>query len=334
MLLLPLALGWLLLAADPAPSDPARIVVRPSGSASDLADLARLAPRGRPAPVGATEPAEYAVESAARGTLVFLLPPGPRIVRALEVLPDPATAGAWRNARLRMTWEDDDPDPRLAGLDLPLGLAFGRAEGLPPAESVAVGTTGRSWVNRFPMPYRNLALLVIDAEQPLRGRIVVRSTRGVAADAGYFRGAVRASGSLASRATADRIGETGRGRLAGVFLVTEVGIGSDRHAETPRFVVDGRPVDPLADALGRKLPGAGGPVAGVLAATPGAVDRSAAYRWFLADPIVFRRSFAVEQAGALGAVVAGQGVTVRRVSGMVAAFFWYSDRPSPGRVGR
>lgn len=309
MFLLPLALGWLALAAEPAPTGPA----------ADLARVARLgaAPGRDPAPA-ATEAAEYAVESAARGELSYALPAGPRTVRALEVEPSPASAEGWRLARLRLTWEDDDPLGAVSAVDLPLGLAFGRGAGLPPVRSAAVGTSGGAWVNRFPMPYRTRALLRVSTDRPIEGRIRVRTTRGVAADAGYFRGDFFSGGS-------GGVSGTGRGQLAGIFAVTE----GPAPAGPGQLVVDGKPGGTLAATLGidsRRDPARSGPgpMRGVLlppgdAGRPAA--RSAAYRWFLAAPVVFQDSFAVEAGGGAGD------------ARQTAAVFWYSDHPGGRRNG-
>lgn len=304
MLLLSLVLGWLAPAAEPGPTGPP----------DDLARVARLgaAPGREPAPRGASETAEYAVESAARGALSYVLPVGPRTIRALEVEPTAATADAWRLARLRLTWEDDDPWTPLAAVDLPVGLAFGRAEGLPPVDSVAVGTAGGAWVNRFPMPYRTGALLRISTDRPIEGRIRVQTTRGVTPDAGYFRGDERSAGSVSVS-----VSGTGRGQLAGVFAVTE----GPAPSGPGRVVLDGKDGGSLAAALGidprRPSPRPGpGRVRGVLV-SEGNAGRSAAYRWFLTAPLAFRESFVVE---------AGTGAAV--------AVFWYSEAPARRRGGR
>ncbi|MFO0953695.1 MAG: hypothetical protein U0835_21580 [Isosphaeraceae bacterium] len=145
---------------------------------------------------GRAEPAEYLVDAAARSSVTFLLPPGPRTLRHFEVIPAEGSREAWSAARLRLCWESDDPDAPGPGVDLPLGLVFAGSQG---------------WVCRSPMPYRTRAILRIDTERPLSGKIVVKATRGVAGDAGYFR-------ATAWEPRGGRIvRETGRGQLIGVF---------------------------------------------------------------------------------------------------------------------
>ncbi len=221
----------------------------PSAAGVDLARLARLSDtpgvdRARPAePVG--ERAEYPVESASRSTLVYALPAGPRTVRALEIVPDPATVSAWRSARVRLTWDSDDPDPALAAVDLPLVLAFGRCD------------DPSAWVNRLPMPYRNRALLRIDTEAPLVGRIRVGSTQAVDPDAGYLRGAVWD----ASR----RLKGSGRGHIVGAIpeLSTELG-------SIMGLLTVGEEVRPILNSNGPRS------------------------FWRLDDPVGFREGFMIE----------------------------------------
>jgi hypothetical protein len=234
---------------------------------------------------------------------------------------NPAPADLARLARLRLTWEEDDPDPALAAVDLPAGLAFGRADGLPAVDSLVVGGTPGVWVCRFPMPYRTQALLRIDTAAPLAGRVRVRTTRGVEPDVGYLRGAVW------SGCGGMRVADSGRGHLAGALVVE----GEPRpEGDRAQVVIDGRPLGPFPRALG--VPGPdrieAGATAGRLAAEAnGGAPRAVAYRWLVAVPIPFRRGFAIEPAGDAAA-----SATAR--TGATAALFWYSDRPGPGRSVR
>jgi hypothetical protein len=327
MPLLPLALVGMLMAP-------------PRGEWTDLAGLARLrsgalaAGAGRaPAAPGPTLPepelAEYAVESAARGTLVFLLPSGPRTVRALEVEPAPGTAEAWRQARLRLTWDGDYPAG--AGVEQPLGLAFGRVSaGAGLGATRLVGEEGGAWVNRFPMPYRSQALLQIDTERPLAGRLRARTTRGAVPDAGFFRAAMWPAGT--ARPPAPPRG-SGRGHLAGLLVVSEGGPLPERPTLIGTLVLDGRPVGPLASAAGLPLDvkGPAGPDRGVVGGRPG--GPSAAYRWLTDEPMTYDRSVEVEVDDS-GEPGDRAGPAARVV------LFWYSDRlswgprPAPDRAVR
>lgn len=218
--------------------------------------LARLDPDSPAAPTAPAEPAEYVVEAAARSTTVFLLPPGPRTIRSLEVVPTPATMAAWRGARLGLTWEDDDTAARHAAVDLPLPLAFGRVGSGLVMNPAAFGSATDSWECRLPMPYKARALLRIETESPIEGRVRLKATPGVPASPAYLHAASLADPGGSSR----RLEKSSRGHLAGIFSATiaEPSVGS--------LVVDldGRPID------GFKVPA-----------------------WFLDAPRRFQRGFSV-----------------------------------------
>jgi hypothetical protein len=265
----------------------------PPGPGVDLARLARLVDKPGveqvSPPTPATEAAEYPVESAGRATSVYVLPAGPKTVRALEIVPTAATAAAWRSARLRLTWEADDPDAALAGVDLPLTLAA-RAE-------------DRAWVVRLPMPYRSRALLRIDTEAPLEGRIRVRTTRGVDPDAGYLRGAVWE--------TRGRLVSSGRGHLAGFIRGW-----AERKPVVTRLVADGNEVKPF------RVEQQSGPFQAVYSNT-----MTGEGSWRLHDPVIFREGFSIELAEPRPS---GDYVP----ADTKVAVFWYSDQPRDGRDGR
>lgn len=195
----------------------------------DLAGLARLDAPGAvagAAPVADAQGALYVVDLAAESAAVFVLPAGPRTVRELSVEPTAVTADAWRTARLRLTWQGDDPAG--AGVDLPLGLMFG--QGPKPVQAGAdrpVGVEGSSWVNRLPMPYRNQALLQVDTARPLVGRIRLRTTPGVGRDAGFLR----------ATSGREQPGGTGRGHVVGILAEPGVRGG---------ITFDGGPVEALS----------------------------------------------------------------------------------------
>ena len=336
MPVLALSLGCLLLLL--APADPQAARVPAAGAASELTDLAGLARIGVPngqreigtRPVRDAEPALFLVEAAAHSRQAFLLPGGPRTLRELVVEPTPATAEAWRTARLRLVWESDDPDAG-PGVDLPLGLLFGRfapEAGL--CATLLADSWGPAWVCRFPMPYHAQALLDVATDRPLEGRIRLRTTAGVAPAAGYFR--------AASWSGPAPFSDTGRGHLAGVLVVGERGRGSARsEADESRLVLDDRDRGPLAIAL--RLPGAnGGEVTPSSAAATGRVQAghggpSAAFRWLAADPLSYDRVMALRSApghDAVNRAGVGSGGESGGTAAVRVAVFWYSDRPRAG----
>lgn len=252
-------------------------------------------------------PAEFPVDVAARSTTVFLLPPGPRTIRTLEVRPTAGTADAWRDARLRLRWESDDPEP--ADVDLPLGMAFGRLGGLGISGTPMMGDSegGTSWRNRFPMPYRVQGLLRIDTDRALKGSLRLRSVPTVDRDAGYFRGSNLAPA------------EAGRGHLAGVFEVGGSTVGA------ARLIVDGKDLGPWEQALGLPpIPG-GARGSGVIFGTIEGTNREflGRYRWMSADPITYHLSLRLERSS-------GRAEERRNPTGTRAAWFWYSERPRSG----
>ena len=271
------------------------------------------------------EPAVFAVEGEARSMQRLLFPAGPRTIRSLEVVPTPATADAWRSVRLRLIW--DGEDPAAAGVDLPLGLAFGQAAGAGPYRSVMTGKGEAGWYNRFPMPYRRQALLQIDTERPIRGTIRIRSTAGVDADAGYFHAAARKA-PAESGVPFEWLNDRGRGHYVGAFWEVEHEGRPDAWPKGPiQFAVDGRAAFPGENRgeFPTALPGLSGgidrpvtyPLHGVTALrTEGEAMRMAAYRWHLADPVPYARSVSA---------------TSSRRGGVdtLAAVFWYSERPGP-----
>ena len=299
-----LAIGLMLQAPAPLPATESgrvavsAVIADESGIAKalDLNDLARWRVKGgRPAPgsrpLPDAEPAEYKVEASSRSSLTYMLPPGPRTVRLLEVLPDPGTADAWRSARLRIVWESDNPVVSRSSLDLPLGLAFAQAEGGPIGESPAFASDGSAWVNRLPMPYRNQALLRIDTDRPLSGRLRLKATRGVASDAGYLRATPWRIG-----AAGDLLNESGRGHVVGLLVEGEPGSLDlmNRRQDLGCLVLDEKEVKP----------------------SPGPARR------FSADPPSFENSIAVVS------VVGGLKKT--KATDARAILFWYSDRPAAG----
>lgn len=124
-------------------------------------------PQGGPPEVEAIH-ARFEVDLIGRSRAVFALPPGPRVIERFRWVPDPDSPGpAWRAARLRIVWEGDDPEE--AAVDLPLGRFVSPVEGRQDAPD------GPILANDRPMPYRERARLVLDAEGPIRGSFRIDS---------------------------------------------------------------------------------------------------------------------------------------------------------------
>src|SRR5262249_46239918 len=151
----------------------------------------------------------------------------------------PGTAGAWQEARLRIFWETD----RLgAGVDVPLGFAFAGVPGIDPFQSLLMGHEGPAWTNRFPMPYRERGYLEIEAAAPIRGTIRVRSTHGVAVDAGYLHAAYRQGEASALDAPLAGFDVSQRAHLAGVLLAFRLHGNQLRRATSQDSLKSGRQI--------------------------------------------------------------------------------------------
>lgn len=278
--------------------------------------------------------ADYAVDAIARTSLTFALPDGPRTIRSLEVQPTAETADAWRRARLRLIWDADDAE--TAGVDAPLGYAFGQAFGSAPYASLLVGQTASGWYLHAPMPYRRSARLRLDTEQPIRGTVRVLTTLKVDPGAGFFRAHYTEALPTQPHVDFPFLNLEGRGHYAGVFLATEGraelplwlegddrftvdgqlaihGTGTEDYFNGGWYAVEGRLSRPAT------YPSHGVPVYG----KQGAFMRAALYRWHVADPVPF-----------VHAIAAGieHGEVNTSPADYRAAVFWYSDRPGSGRA--
>ena len=132
--------------------------------------------------------AVYHVDVLAHSSLEYGARAGPATIRSLELIPEAGTEEAWKAARLRLIWDSDSVE--AASVDLPLGHAFGWVEGAESYQSLLLGQWKGTWYNRFPMPYRQQAILRIDTDKPLKGTIRVWTTPGVYEDAGSFHAAL------------------------------------------------------------------------------------------------------------------------------------------------
>jgi hypothetical protein len=277
--------------------------------------------------------AKYEVDALAHSAHRFALRAGPATVRSLEIHAARGTEDAWRQARLRIVWDHDDTDD--AGVDLPLGLAFGAIEGANPYQSLMLGQEGGDWYNRFPMPYGRQAIFRLDTKLPLKGTVRVRTTRGIPSDAGYFRAAFREATPTRAREDFTWLKESGRGHFAGVLLVTEGKArlpfwleGDDRFTIDGQLAIHGTGTEDYFNCGWYALEGRlNGPAAYAVSGFPiyrsrGEGWQAAAYRWHLGDPVPFARS-----------IVAGieHGGENDFAADYRAAVFWYSEGPGPGR---
>lgn len=284
--------------------------------------------------LAAADDAKYELEGLSNSAHHFALRAGPATVRSIEIRPAPGSEDAWRSARLRIVWDHDETPE--AGVDLPIGYAFGTIDGAGPYRSLLVGQTEGTWYNRFPMPYRRQAILRVDTAKPIKGSIVVRSTKGVASDAGYFRATFRES--LPTRPKEDFawLTEDGHGHFAGVFLVTEGKAklpfwleGDDRFTVDGRLAIHGTGSEDYFNCGWYALEGRlNGPASYPAHGFPvyrrkGEGWQAAAYRWHPGDPVPFGRS-----------IVAGieHGGENDFAADYRAAVFWYSTRPGPWKI--
>ncbi len=277
----------------------------------------------------------YGVAGLASSSHQYALRAGPATIRSFEIIPAPGTEAAWRAARLRLVWDQDETAD--AAVDLPLGQAFGWVEGASPYQSLLVGERYGAWYNRFPMPYRRQAIVRIDTEQPIKGTIRVRTRSGVAPDAGFFHAVERQS--IPTRAGTDFtwLKEDGRGHFAGVLLMTEGKAklpywleGDDRFTVDGRLAIHGTGTEDYFNCGWYALQGRlDGPATYAVHGFPvyrnrgGGTWQAAAYRWHLSDPVPFTRTI---EAG----IEHGGDNTVP--ANYRAAVSWYSERPGSFRT--
>jgi hypothetical protein len=279
--------------------------------------------------LGNPEPAEYTVDLIARASATFELPDGPRTLRSLELVPAAGTADAWRSARLRLAWDTDSSDS--AGVDLPLGYAFGQALGSATYESILVGQTGDAWYIRFPMPYRRRGTMRIDTRRPIKGTVRLVSVPAADPTAGYFR--AHYVEALPTRKGVDfpLLSAQGRGHYAGTFLATEGrtrlplwlegddrfevdgqraihGTGTEDYFNCGWYALKGR-LDRHASYASHGFP---------VYSQDDKSARAVAYRWHLADPVPFAREIKA------GLEHGGENDVAANYR---AAVFWYSETP-------
>jgi hypothetical protein len=286
--------------------------------------------------LSAADRAAFQLEGLANSAHQYALRAGPATIRSIQFFPDPGTEAAWKQARLRIVWEGDDAAD--AGVDLPIGLCFGWTEGADRYRSLLVGQGPGGWYTRFPMPYRRQAIVRIDSTQPLKGKLLVKTRPGVAADAGYFRAEMHEA--LPTKVKQDFLWlkENGRGHFAGVLLVTEGKAklpywleGDDRFTIDGRLAIHGTGTEDYFNCGWYALQGRlDRPATYSVHGFPvyrnhGETWQAAAYRWHLSDPVPFARSIEA------GIEHGGENTFPADYR---AAVFWYSERPGPWPIAR
>jgi hypothetical protein len=286
--------------------------------------------------LSSAELATYKIQGLANSSHQYALRAGPATIRSITVIPLENTEAAWSAARLRLIWDHDDASE--AGVDLPLGLIFGRLDGAGQYRSLMLGQQPSGWYTRFPMPYRRQAMIRIDSAKPLKGRLLVRTLPGAAADAGYFRAGLREATPPQPKQDFVWLEENGRGHFAGVLLLTDGKAklpywleGDDRFEVDGRLAIHGTGTEDYFNCGWYALPGRlDGPATYAVHGFPvyrnrGETWEVAAYRWHLPDPVPFSHSIKA------GIEHGGENTFPANYR---AAVFWYSERSGPGPTAR
>ena len=257
-------------------------------------------------------------------TVVLLSLAGPGVVRRIRITlasPDPH----WlRRVALRMHW-DDEVQPSV---HVPLGDFFGNGFELRPYASLAMGFAGEGFYSYLPMPFARSAHIVLENGTG-------ETIEAVAFDADVETAAtltepVATLHALWSRDPRPRpdsrhlvVDIEGAGWFVGTTLAAQGHEGSFAFLSgNGIFTVDGNPLDSSTVA---SYVGAGpaseaavaGPLQGV-ALQETEHTRLAAYRWHLADPIPFRRSFRLELE---------RGRADREGAEYATVAYWYQSEP-------
>jgi len=175
--------------------------------------------------------AVYRVDGVGRTQVVFELPRGPRTITSIEWQPAGGTSETvWRSARLRLVW--DDVDPEAAGVDLPLGRFFeledpraadaahaddeARVAETPHARGDAATSDPPALRNDARMPYRSQGRLILDSAGRLNGTFRIRSelSRTDLEGLGYYRAALELEASKPAEAEPNQADPQPSGRAS------------------------------------------------------------------------------------------------------------------------
>ena len=263
-------------------------------------------------------------EVAAGDTAVLLALTGPAVVRRIRIALTSSDPHWLRRVALRMHW-DDEIEPSV---HVPLGDFFANGFERRVYASLAMGVTSEGFYSYLPMPFARSA------------RIVLENGTSESIEALTFDADVETEVSLTEpvatlhalwsrdpRPRPDRRHRVadieGAGWFVGTTLTAQGHEGSFAFLRgNGVFRVDGTRLDSstVASYLGAS-PDAGAAVAGPLEGVvlqESESARLAAYRWHLADPIPFRRSFRLELE---------RGRANREGAEYATVAYWYQSEP-------
>ena len=285
----------------PSPAEQARLdhAVAAWSAAGDLTPLVES---------GVTlEEERIAFSTAGPSEVVYALPSGPRMIRAVTLEGDGDLAAAAATARIQFFWDGAEGP----AVDLPLDFFFCQTFEPDPLPSLLVGATDQGWYNYMPMPYGESARLVIKTREPFRGVLRVQSAPLDGADwsaMAYCHGRYHEALPAQPDEYFPMLRREGTGHFAGFYLATE----GPNERRLPlwlegdeRFIVDGElrvhgtGTEDYFNcgwyALDGRLNGPGAaPLHGFPIYRQGDTPRAAAYRWHLTDPAPYARSINAE----------------------------------------
>ncbi len=292
---------------------------------------------GEPLPIVQT--ATQPILLAGRIPKVFSLPPGPCMVRAVELEAGAKAWPAWKGARLQMRWDGAE----APGIDLPADYFFGQAMRPPLYRSLLVGGSGTEPVrlyNFFPMPYQKRATVTVlpSGSETLQGTLKISVVPLVRwqDDFAYAHAAYGEALPARPKVWYPLLARAGKGHYAGTYIVTEGPGGGDDKLPLwlegdERFTVDGElrihgtGTEDYFNFGWYAVPGRlDGPVALPLTGFPIYQDRrdvarASAYRWHLTDPVPFEKEIVAE---------IEHGGENDKSADYRSATFWYDAQPA------
>jgi hypothetical protein len=236
-------------------------------------------------------------------SLDWVLPAGPRTVRALRLQLDPEAAQNAAGARLRIVWDD----AQAPAVDLPLDVFFCQAKRPIPFRSLLAGAGEGGWYNYLPMPYRKSGKITLATEKPLAGTISLATVplAEKSGEMGYLHVAYHESLPTKTGEFHPYLLREGRGRVVGVYLMTE----AIKPSKMPSWLegdewftcdgelrIHGTGTEDSFNAGWYAVPGRlNNPGATPLSGFPAyrkddERDVAVAYRWYLPDPVSYEKS--------------------------------------------